>query len=119
MLYLYIGSIIISYLTMKSNIETIEKQLKEMNLNAKETENDKIDMKIVLLIISCLPIINLIILISVHFSKENLYNTIKEAQCGFIIQDNKELKYRYRRICKSGNEEQRRKLEKKISLLTN
>lgn len=117
MLYLYIGSTIISYLIMKSGIKEVEKELKEKNLHAKETENDKIDKKILLFIIACLPVINLVIAIINFFDKETLYNTIKKVQCEMIIQDDKELLNKYEKICNSGNEQRRRKLEKEISLL--
>lgn len=113
-MYIYIASIAISYLIVKSNFENIEKKLRQSNLNIYGTASHKHNDNISLFIISCIPMINIITVIASIVSPDALYNTFKQAQCEIIIDDNEKLLNKYEKICNSGNEEKRRTIEKKI-----
>ena len=117
MLYLYLASIFCSYFITKSNITKFENKLKETNLNTEESFSEKNNKNIVLLVISCIPLINLILIIMALISEEYLYNIYKEAQCQLIIQDNEELLTKYEKACNSKNDKTRRRLEQEISLM--
>lgn len=117
MLYLYLASIFCSYFITKSNITKFENKLKEINLDTKETYNERNNKNVVLFIISCLPIINLVLIGMAIVSDEYLYNIYKEAQCQLIIQDNEELLTEYEKACNLKNDKKRRRLEKEISLM--
>lgn len=119
MFYLYIGSIIISYLIAKSSINNVENKLKKTDLNAKDTVYEKNTRKLCILIISCIPILNIIISIRSLIKKDDLYNIFKEAQCELIIQDNEELLNKYEKACISHNNKKRRTFEKQISIANN
>lgn len=119
MLYLYLGSIFLSYIMAKSSIKKSEKKLILNNLNAHESNDEKIEKAIYLIVISIIPVFNLIIAIGSFFAKDSLYNTFKQAKCEQIIQDNEKLLNRYEKICNSGNELYRRTLEKEINKANN
>lgn len=119
MFYLYIGSIIISYLIAKSSINNVENKLKKTDLNAKDTIYEKNTRKLCILIISCIPILNIVISIRLLIKKDDLYNIFKEAQCELIIQDNEELLNKYEKACISHNSKKRRTFEKQISIANN
>lgn len=116
MFYIYIGSIIASYLVTRSNVIKVEKKLKADNLNTKETINDKHMRDISLMIISCIPLINLITMVGSMICTDDLYNTFKRVECESIIEDNKELLSRYEEACETDNHEYRKRLEKQISI---
>lgn len=119
MLYLYLGSIVLSYIIAKSSINNFEHNLIEKDLNTHESNDEKIEKSVFLLVISIIPVFNLIISIGSIFSKESLYNTFKQAKCEQIIQDNEKLLNKYERVCNSGNELYRRALEKEINKANN
>lgn|SRR5574344_1120031 len=116
MLYIYIGSIIISYLVTKSNILKVEKRLKQDNINTKETICNANMRDFSLMIISCIPLINIITMLGSIICIDDLYNTFKRSECESIIEDNKELLNKYEEACDSNNHEYRKKLEKQITI---
>lgn len=116
MFKIYIGSVIISYLITKSSMEKVEKELIKKNLNTKETEAAENIKRIYLLIISSIPVINILISIRSLVCKDDLYNTFRKVQCELIIKDDKELLNKYEKACRLRNINKRRSLEKKITL---
>lgn len=115
MFYLYIGSAIISYLITKSSMENVENSLKKADLSISKTEYEENKKRICLLIIACIPFINIINAIRSFFYKDDLYDLYKEAQCELIIEDNEDLLNKYEKACLSRNKTKRRTIEKQIS----